>query len=107
MESGFEPKTLPSRNLDPTTAHHRTIHLALLHKFSLYNNPLYLICREGNDIEQQYTTQKHVHLQQVGFFFISACHDKLDVETLQQTSCKVTKHNRPTHLQNKFAVKLL
>ncbi|GBM49743.1 hypothetical protein AVEN_36361-1 [Araneus ventricosus] len=40
-------------------------------------------------------------------FLILACHDKLDVETLQQTSCKVTKHNRPTHFQNKFAVKLL
>ncbi|GBL83009.1 hypothetical protein AVEN_165247-1 [Araneus ventricosus] len=49
----------------------------------------------------------HVNLQQV-------CHDKLksrkiklDVAALQQTSCKVTKNNRPTHLQNKFAVKLL
>ncbi|GBO24937.1 hypothetical protein AVEN_186577-1 [Araneus ventricosus] len=40
-------------------------------------------------------------------FLILACQDKLDVATLQQTSCKVTKHNRPTHLQNKFAVKLL
>ncbi|GBM65081.1 hypothetical protein AVEN_86728-1 [Araneus ventricosus] len=38
------------------------------------------------------------------FFWILSCHDKLDATSLQRNSSKVTRHNRKTHLQNKFAV---